>query len=535
MEQDEQRSGPTLAGWLMRLSRQRRWVMACILLGWAAVVCTAWLLPAQYRSETLILVEQQRVPEHYVEPNVAVDLQQRLRSMSEQILSRTRLVGIIEKFHLYDKDRSRLDMQGLVERMRKDIGIDLVRAGGAPTDQISAFKVSYSAANPVVAQQVTAELTSLFIEENLRNRQQLSEDTTSFLENQLDAARKSLETQELRLREFKSRYLGQLPEQTTTNLQILTGLQNRLQSANDSVNQGEQQKLYLQSLLSQYQTLRPGSTLEGKGSDAGGAGPDQKLASLKSQLREMKAKYTSRHPDVIRLEQEISAAEKLKPQMESPAAKNNNDASSEPAGVGSRLGDTQAMPAALQIASQLKAVEFDIANHKAEMKRIETEINSYQARLNLAPAREQELAAITRDHEQSRAYYESLLAKRNQSEMATNLEKRQQGEQFRMIDPPSLPQRPFFPNRLMFSVGGLAFGVALGLALVVLRELVDPKIFGEEELSAIVASPMLVVVPPVHTPADIRRRLRHGVFDAVAASGLALLIPAVTFLLYYKA
>src|SRR5438874_4510874 len=201
MEHDEQNRGPSLTGWAMRLSRYRRWVMVSILFGWSLGVAIALVLPARYRSETLILVEQQRVPEHYVEPNVAADVQQRLRSMSEQILSRTRLSGIISKFRLYGGNIPQMDMQALVDRMRKDIGIDLVKAG--PGDQISAFKVSYSAPNPVVAQQVTAELTSLFIEENLRNRQQLSEDTTNFLDNELDNARKNLETQELRLREFK--------------------------------------------------------------------------------------------------------------------------------------------------------------------------------------------------------------------------------------------------------------------------------------------------------------------------------------------
>ena len=169
MDQEDVRVGPSTNGWLKRLFEHRRSALLCLFFGWLIVVGVSWVLPTKYQSETLILVEQQKVPEHYVEPNIAVDLQQRLQSMSEQILSRTRLMGIIDKFHLYGVDQSHPMAQGTIERMRKDISIDLVRAS---SDQITAFKVSYSSDNPVVAQQVTAELTSLFIEENLHNRQQ---------------------------------------------------------------------------------------------------------------------------------------------------------------------------------------------------------------------------------------------------------------------------------------------------------------------------------------------------------------------------
>jgi protein tyrosine kinase modulator len=531
MEQEELKTGPSPHGWLRRISEQRRSILICIFAGWILVVGAAWVLPAKYRSETSILVEQQKVPEHYVEPNIAVDLQQRLQSMSEQILSRTRLMAIVEKFHLYSTEQKRSGMQDIVDQMRKDISIDLVRSAGA---EISAFKVSYSAGNPITAQQVTGELTSLFIEENLQNRQQLSEDTTSFLETQLDGARKNLEQQELRLREFKSRYLGQLPEQTASNMQILAGLQNRLQSANDALNQGEQQKLYLQSMLNQYQSLRRAPAVEGSNLDGNNgifSPSSQRLRELKSQLVDLKTKYTPQHPDVIRLETEIAEAEKQVAADQQAAKKGGSSTAVSNADP----DDLRASAAMLQTQSQLKAVDFEIANRKSEIKSIEAEIETYQKKLNLAPAREQELAAITRDHEQSRAYYESLLAKKNQSEMATNLEKRQQGEQFRMIDPPSLPQKPYFPNRLLFSIGGLAFGIVLGLGNVVTRELLSGRIYGEDELSTIVKSPNVVLIPSVLTPGETRARSRSTLIDAAIATAIALAIPATTLILYYKA
>jgi polysaccharide biosynthesis transport protein len=535
MDQIEQQSGPTLHGWWLRLCHRRLWVALSIVSGWAILTAVAWFIPARYRSETLILVEQQRVPEHYVEPNVALDLQQRLQSMSEQILSRTRLMAIIDKFHLYNQSPVGNDVDSIVERMRSDISIDLVKADGTRTNQIAAFKISYSAATPTIAQQVTAELTSLFIEENLRNRQQLSEDTTTFLVTELDEARKNLDLQEQRLREFKSRYVGQLPEQTTTNLQILGGLQARLSAATDALHQAQQQKLYLQSLLNNYRILNPSSSPDEEKSAPlqGAAELDQRLDKLKSQLAELSAKYTPLHPDIVRLNEEIATTEKLRMQTSEQAKSAKNPGSVE-TGIGSKGSESRPMNPAMQIESQLKANEFEIGNRNAEISNAEKQIDSYQQRLNLAPAREQELAAITRDHDQSRTNYDSLLAKKNQSEMATNLEKRQQGEQFRMIDPASLPQRPYYPKRLQFSAGGLGLGLVFGLGIVLLFEFVHPRIYAEQELRAIITAPLFITVPPIQTAGEYRTNLRRRVLESLAAVAMLLIVSAATLVVYHK-
>jgi succinoglycan biosynthesis transport protein ExoP len=531
-DQLEQTPSISVRGWWLRVCDRRLLLMFATFSGWLLLTAVGWLLPGKYRSETVILIEQQRVPEHYVEPNVALDLQQRLQSMSEQILSRTRLLGIIEKFHLYGERQA--DSDNLLAQMRKDIMVELIR--GERADQISAFKVSYSANSSVVAQQVTAELTSLFIEENLRNREQLAEDTTTFLESELVDARRNLDQQEARLREFKNRYMGQLPEQTTSNLQILSGLQGRLQATTDALNQAQQQRLYLQSLLTQYRALAPRKPTSGaQDSSLSVYSLDEKLTTLRAQLADLKAKYTSRHPDIVRLNEEIAATEKLRSQAEEEAKKTKSSEVGSEANNADLGGDAQTTPAIAQVQSQLKANEFDMTNRKAEIQKLESDIDSYQQRLNLAPAREQELAAITRDHEQSRLNYESLLAKRNQSNMATNLEKRQQGEQFRMIDPPSLPQRPYFPNRLYFSVGGLAFGVAVGLALVVLLELLSPRLYTEEEIDAVLdGGAAVTTVPPFPTAAESRKQMLEHALELATATTMFIVIPVVTFLLHRK-
>jgi polysaccharide chain length determinant protein (PEP-CTERM system associated) len=506
-------------------------IVAFLVAGWVLGIAAGRLLPSKYRSETVILIEQQKVPEHYVEPNVSADLQQRLQSISQEILSRTRLLSLIEKNHLYGSDKPGIDADALVERMRKDISVDLVKTDGRR--EVSAFKISYSAPTPNTAKLITSELTSLFIGENLRNREELSEDTTTFLESQLNDARQSLAQQEERLRNFRSQYLGQLPEQLPGNLQILSGLQSQLQAATDTLNQAEQQNLYLRTLASQYHAPRSVPVSDGASSGpVTSASLDDQIAAVTAQLAADSARYTSRHPDVLRDQDQLSHLEALKAKL-AQGVKNQ----SSPAAVG--LGTEPPPPgrdssAMTQVAGQLSANELEIANQKRKVKKLEEDIQVYQSRLNVTPEREQQSAAITRDYDQSRTYYESLLAKKLQSEMATNLEKRREGEQFRMIDPPNLPEKPYWPNRLAFSLAGLALGAAIGTGIGLALEASNPRIYDEAALAEIIEASITAAVPSLMTQDETKNKSRLRIFECIAAGLLVLIIPAVTLITYYK-
>ena len=232
------------------------WISITLFVCWAAVWGLSWLLPATYQSEALILVEQQKVPENYVASNVTVDLQDRLQSMTQQILSRTRLQTTIDRFHLYSSRPAIVrftEAKDPIDQMRSDIKIDLVRASDHP-GELTAFKIQFSASSPELAQQVNNELTSLFIDENLKDQQQQSESTTTFLDSQLADARAQLEEQEAKVRAFKSAHFGDLPGQMQTNIQILSGLQAQLQTTQRDLDGAQQQKLYLDSLLQQYES-----------------------------------------------------------------------------------------------------------------------------------------------------------------------------------------------------------------------------------------------------------------------------------------
>lgn len=526
MDHLEDEQSPNLAQYAGMLWHRRWFVLGPAFIVWLAALMTGFAVSPKYRSETVILVEESRVPQQYVVPNVGSELQERLQSLTQQILSRTRLMGIIERMHLYSFSTDKSDPDLLVERMRKDIKIELVQDKSQP-GQLSAFKIAYSASTPELAQRVTSELTSLFINENLRNREQMSESTTAFLESQLEAARGSLEEQEKRLREFKSQFLGELPEQLQGNVQILSGLQARLQAATDALNQARQQRLYLESLSTQYKSM-PAAAVAGDPNAVTPATLEQRLEQMRAQLSDLSGRYTPMHPDIVRLRQQIAATERRKAQLEEEFKKPKEEPAEPPVVSANTPGALTAM----QLEGQLKANELEIENRKKDIGRLEQQIDSYQSRLNMTPVREQQLAAITRDHQQSRDNYQSLLAKKLQSEMATNLEKQQKGEQFRMIDPPNLPQRPYFPDRLTLSLIGLAAGLAVGAGLAAVLEFATPRLYVEDELRAIANVPILMVLPTLQTGEQKSKVHRMRLLEGIAAGVMFLAIPLLTFIAY---
>jgi succinoglycan biosynthesis transport protein ExoP len=512
--------------------RRRWWLILPVIVCWSAVWTVTLFLPAVYRSETLILVEQQKVPEHYVVPNVAADLQERLQSMTQQILSRTRLRHIIEDLHLYASDRSRYGPDELVDRMRKDIKIELVETPNRP-EELTAFRIYYSGSDPRLTQQVTSALSAFFIDENLRAREKQSEDTTDFLGTQLLEARKHLEEQEAKLRDFKNLHLGELPTQLSSNLQILAGLQTRLQDANERLDRAEQQKVYLNSLLSQYQALSKQIREGEKGSSASPPALDDELDKLKRQLADLEAQYTDEHPDVIKMKEEIAKTEQLRKQIEDDLTK-PKDANSASDLDDLRSSDLKNGSPVLEIRSQIKVNEMEIQDRKREIKELEQNVEQYKGRLNQTPVREQQLADITRDYDQSRANYESLLAKNNQSELATNLEKRQQGEQFRIIDPPNLPVKPYWPNRLQLSLFGLGAGIVVGIAGAAVVESADDCVHQERDLGDVARLPVLGVVPPLLTSSEKRAHNWRARAEVAAGIVITMILIGGTVFAFYQ-
>ncbi len=508
--------------------RRRRWqFLLPFFCGWLLVWGASWVIPATYRSGTLILVEQPSVPEKYVVSNIESDIQHQLDSITQQILSRTRLVRIIESVGLYAEERKHKSADDMVETMRKDIEIELSHGDDR---KLSAFNIYYASRDPKMAQAATAELANLFITENLEQRQERSENTTKFLEDQLDQARAKLAAQEAKLRVFKDQHLGELPTQTQSNLQILAGLQSQLQANQDSLNRAKQQNTYLESLLNQYRSMGQGSKPGETASPVGLAAIDKELDQLKAQLADLTSHYTDKHPDVRKTKEQIARTEKMRERI--VAEMNNPATSSTTAPAAGAPFDPRTAPM-LEMESQLKANRLEIANLEAEIKDEQSKINQYQARLNMAPVMEQQFADITRDYDQSKTDYESLLAKKNQSAMSTDLEKTQQGEHFRMLDPPNRPVKPYKPNRLMLCGAGLAVGLVFGGAFAFSQEKLGGKIYSAREIKKLVPFGVMVEIPPIETLEEQSSRRRGAWFAGAAAVvmvGFILLGSAVTYL-----
>lgn len=526
MEQYPTKPGRTLEQYWAIAWRRRWWLIVPLFAGWGLVMLSGRFITPRYRSDTVIIIEPQ-ASERYVVPNIEFDIQARLQNITQQILSRTKLLEIINRHGLYHSNRNSTDSESLVQRMRRDIRIDLIQAPGRPGD-LSAFEVSYSAPAPALAQQVTSELTSLFIDENLRSRRQASESTTQFLEQQLEAARLDLGRQDEKLRDYKARHLGELPEQLQNNVQVLSGLQMRLQANTDSLDQANQQQLYLESLLAQYRGMRAQMTDPSDEAEAKPVDLEGQLMRLKAKLADLSVHYEPNYPDVRQLKDRIATLERLKKQTESaPTNADDAAATQTPSGV-------QDFGPALQIENQLAANRQKIARMEQASKKLDRQIDEYQNKLNLVPLREQELAEINREHEQSRAAYESLLSKKTQSEMATNLEKQQQGELFSVIDPPNLPRRPYWPDRFKLSVLGLVCGTFLALGITGLAETLDVRIHRDTDLRDLISLPILVGIPLLQTATDERRGKARRRLETIAASVMVTILPAITLLNYFR-
>jgi succinoglycan biosynthesis transport protein ExoP len=479
-----------------------------LFLGWLVVWGTSWFLQARYKSGTVILVEEPAMPKNYVVPNVNDDLQGRLQSISQQILSRTRLLLIINSMHLYSgTDKQGLSPDDKVELMKKDINIDLVhgRDGG-----IQAFTISYLAPDPRTAQRVTGKLTSLFIDENLKVRQQQSEHTTQFIEDQLETARNTLTLQEAKIRDFQSAHEGELPTQQATNLQILGGLQAQYQNEQQALNTAKQQRIYFQTMLDQYRTLQATTVQGADGAPNSLSAIDRQLEKLRTQLSELSSHYTDSYPDVQRVKKEIAKTEKARSNLIAELKKNasnpdSNAASHEP------MDTTQSGPM-IQLQGQLRASQIEISNREQAIGALSAKIAEYQRRLNSEPASEQQLADLTRGYDQSKANYDDLLKKRNESQMATSMEHLQQGERFTILDPPSLPLKPASPNRLKLCGMGLAAGTFLGLLVVGLLEFLDDRMYSDKEIKKFLPTAVISEVPEILTAADVWRGRRRLIF-----------------------
>ena len=461
------------------LKRRALWLIIPTVLCAVGALAMSFFIAPRYISQTLVLIEQQKVSEDYVKPVIAADLDARLASMKEQILSRSRIQPIIERFNLYPGAK----MDERVDATRKNIDIKPIRSEISRANGLPGFFILFTAGDPRTAQQVCSEITSLFVGEDLRAREQSAQGTTDFLEAQLAEAKSALDTQDQKMADFQTKYVGKLPGQQAPNMDMLTSLNTQLQAATQQLAQMEQNRAYQQSLLSSMQTVR-----DSTGALTTPAAPDERqaqLVALQAQEADLSSRYTPDYPDVIAVKRQIAD---LQRQMRT-----------KPAGSTAATGGTKApeSPGVLQLRAALGASDTGINAKRAEVAQIQGNVRLYQERISSSPLVEEQYKALTRDQDTVKKNYDDLLGKMNQSKMATSLQRRQQGEQFSLMDAANLPDSPSYPKRPLFGVAGAFFGLLLGLIISALLEYRNTAIRTEDDVYSFLQLNTLIAIEQV--------------------------------------
>ena len=502
---------------IANIAWRRKWLIVVPFVVCALVTAVvAHFLPNKYRSDTLMLVVPQRIPEAYVRSTVTTRIEDRLNSISQQILSRTRLERIVVDNNLYVEERSTSTMQDIVEQMRRDIDIAVIKG--------DAFRISYVGADPVTVKTVTERLASLFIEENMSERAQLAEGTNQFLQSQLENARARLAEQESRLEVYRKLHAGELPSQAEANLQVIQNTQMQIQSLLQSLNRDRDRKIIVESVLSDLMTeeSQPSLTVDGSSANSS-AGPNpslpaaEQLVIAQARLRSLEATLTPAHPDVVFTRRQVAELQK----------RAEAEAISGPMSPGSAGGVVTAIQA--QRRSRIKTLQIELESltrqidaQQAQERQLRGVVAAYQARLEKVPARETELSELTRDYTTMKQIYSDLLQKSEESKVAANLERRQIGEQFKLLDPARVPDRPFSPNRIMINLSGAGFGLFLGLAIVAFLEYRDTSFKTEEDINRLLGLPVLARIPAMITKGDQAKRQRKRIITSTATAVLAL-------------
>lgn len=435
-------------------------------------------IPDYYQATTTILVDPQQIPDKYVTSTVVEDPRYRLNTISQQVLSATRLQEIIDQYGLYPELRKKRSREEIIATMVKDIDIK-VKEGGS---SLGSFTISYRGTDRKAVALVTNQLAAGFIEWNLKNREQIVVDTTDFLHSELERARQSLKDQESKLSQFKIAHAGQMPEDQTANLQMLSQLQSSLQANREALNRLDMQRtMLLSSETSTTSSGAPATPMTER---------QQLLAEkrdLDRKLAELRKTYTSEFPDIVslnkRLEQVNARLRELPPDKPQEIARNTDNV-------------------------QLSLIDREISRLNDEQKQIKAQMNSYHARMDVAPIRQQEMLDLSRNYQVSSSDYSSLLEKAKASQLAAELEKRQKAERFTILDPATAPERPFKPNRPLLMSGAFFGALCLSLLAAVAKDLFSRTVQGEQELLKLLPAgvPVLAVIPPIHSSATLRRR-----------------------------
>lgn len=504
----------------LQIAWRRRWLIVLpFLLVTAGTIVYSTSLPSLYQSETLILVVPQQVPRNYVASTVTTQIDQRLNAISQQVLSRSALERLILEFDLYPEERKTGIMDDVVGPMRLiDIKVDISRATARDAQGGTSFRVGYNSTSPVKAKQVAERLASMFIDANLRDRELLAEGTDQFIEAELIAARTKLEEQERALEEYRRRNPWDQAEQVEHNRWVMINTQQSLEKLGYARKQDRDRLLFLEKLLADLSASASELPSVGHGNAAVPQTAAAQLAAAKNSLRALELRLTPEHPDIIKAKNVIAELARNAEQeaLAAPVSADVPTAASVPVPERQRLLNTQ---------SEIAILKSSIAELENKERELQSLLAAQQKRIEDYPARAREMHALTRDYDVIKNQYHELLRKKDSAKIAANLERRQIGEQMRIVEPALVPQRPFSPNRARLNLLGAALGLGLGVGLAALFEYRDTSLRTDEDVLAALALPVLALVPVMRTTVEKRRTRRWRLIWSVTGA-LTLVISA---------
>ncbi|MGA2965884.1 MAG: Wzz/FepE/Etk N-terminal domain-containing protein [Terriglobales bacterium] len=483
----------TMDDYVAMLLRRLKVVLIPVLIAPLGGFLISYVFSPKYTSQSTVLVEGQKVPDSYVMPVITADFTQRIQTLSQEILSPTRLRPVIHSLALVKPD----DEGKLISDIQQNMQVEPVitsmtqaasnspnvkkQKASANTEPVPGFNLEYTDSDPVRSQKICNALASLIVDENLRSRAEVAQSTTEFLGRQLDDAKRALDDQDAKLAAFKKQYMGQLPSDVDTNMHMLGSLNSQLDATTQSLSRAQQDKAYTESMLAQQVAAWKSSL-----SSTNPQTLEQGLTQLQAQLLQLQARYTDDHPDVIKTKADIAEIERKLKEVNAAAA--NATGSSEKASASEP-------PEIRQLRLQIHQYQGVIEQTTLDQKRLQSAINVYQSRTAMSPGVEEQYKLLTRDNDNAQALYRDLLAKKSSAALGTSMENQQEGEQMHILSAAGLPETPSFPNRPILAAGGLGAGLGLGLVIAVILEFSDKSIRTERDAAAIMDLPLLMSVP----------------------------------------
>ncbi|MFH0725207.1 MAG: XrtA system polysaccharide chain length determinant [Pseudomonadota bacterium] len=457
----------------------------------------AFTLPKVYESSTLILVEPQRVPTSYVQSVVTMDISARLRTIAEQVMSRTNIERIIDTYKLFpESGQEKMFLEDKIERVRKLIDVNVKKS--------STFSISFRGKDPEKVKNVANALATYFIDENLKVREAQAIGTSAFLGDELKTMRIRLEEREQQLMAFRQKYMGELPDQLDANLKVITRFGEQLVEKQKALRQAKEMLVASERQISESQNMQSNMPLFDESSLTGGGNAE--IDKLREQQAALRMRYTDRHPDVLRLTGMIGKLE---------AAEKASGEAATPKPELTQMEVPQVDYLALQ-RTQLADSRKHIGLMETDIADLEKKIQIYQERIENTPKREEELRSIKRDYDNIKRIYESLLNRGLEAEISVNMEKKQKGEQFRIIDPARLPEKPISPNMNRLLLITLAAGLGIGGGIIFLLELMDTSYRKKEDIESSLGIPLLAAVPVILQQKDRQRLRRHLIFSLLS-------------------